>query len=320
MRRNTALIDRCEIAERQRLCIWPRDDAERRMFRRRSDAGELTRVFGRCFARSDQWKTIDSVERYRRIVRSLAIMHPDWIFCDMTAAVMQNVSDSSRHLDLVHIVTSRERHVHDYDRMRHHYVADRSYDMADGVKVTPLERTVFDCARRLPLPDGLAVLDAVLRCGLRDKRHLAESFAAMPGWRRDAALRVLRHATGRTENGGEAYALGVMIDERYMIPCLQEEIVDPYDMSRVYRVDFAWHTPDGRFIVGELDGRVKYRDASMYRNGNLSDTVIEEKRREEGIRLVVDEMFRFSFGDALHRDRLLHKMDKARVPRFDDGG
>ncbi|MCH9275134.1 hypothetical protein JS533_002425 [Bifidobacterium amazonense] len=315
MKRSIALNDRCKAAERQRLCIWAANDADRRMLRRRSEAGELVRVFGRCFARADQWNALDRVERYRRIVRSLAVMHPNWVFCDMTAAVMQGISDSTRHLDTVHIVTSRERHVHDYGQVRHHYVKDDAYELADGVRVTPLERSAFDCARRLPFPDGLAVIEAVLRLGLRGKPDLEESFASMLGYRRAAARKVLRYASGRTENGGEAYSLGVMIEERYMVPLLQEEIIDQCDLSRVYRVDFAWRTEDGRLIVGELDGQVKYRDPAMYRNGSLPDTVIAEKQREERIRLVADDMFRFSFGDALRRDPLLRKMDKARVPR-----
>ena len=81
------------------------------------------------------------------------------------------------------------------------------------------------------------------------------------------------------------------------------------------RVDFAWQTQDGRLVVAELDGRVKYRDPSMYRNGSLSDTIIAEKEREERIRLVVDEVVRFSFAEAMGRQVLVRKLLKAGVPR-----
>lgn len=129
------------------------------------------------------------------------------------------------------------------------------------------------------------------------------------------ALRVLECATGQTENGGEAYALGVILEERFMEPSLQEEMIYSFDLAHRDRVDFAWRTPDGRLIVAELDGRVKYRDESMFRNGDLSETIIAEKEREERIRLVADDVVRFSFREAMERVPLVRKLVKAGVPR-----
>lgn len=297
------------------MCIWVRTDAESRVFQRRRRIGDLVRVFGRLHARTAYWEHLSCAERYRHIVRSLAVLHPTWIFCYMSAAVFHNISDSVRYMDTVHIRTVRESHVRDYAGVRHHYIADASFVVIDGVRVTSLERTAFDCMRGLPFPDGMAVAESVLRQDLIGRRRLGTSFAALPGWHRAKALRVLSYASGATENGGEAYALGVIVDHGYAVPSLQKEIVDPRDLARVYRVDFFWRTPDGRGIVGELDGRVKYRDSSMYRNDSLSETVIAEKEREEGIRLVVDELFRFSFAEALHDERLLAKLDRAGVPK-----
>ncbi|PJM79470.1 hypothetical protein [Bifidobacterium scaligerum] len=265
--------------------------------------------------RPDYWLSLDARSRYLHIVRSLSQMHPGWIFCDMTAAAVYGVNTSTRHMDLIHIRTVDDKHVHDYGKVRHHYIREEHYEIVDGIRVTPLARTVFDCARGQSFPDALAVIEAVLRNRMMNKDKLERCFESLPGWHRKAALAALKPATGHTENGGEAYSLGVILEERFAMPLLQESIVDPYDAYTVYRVDFAWRNDAGGLIVAELDGRVKYTDRSMFRNGSLSETIIAEKEREERIRLVVDDMVRFSFREALDRAPLVHKLESVGVPR-----
>ncbi|MBT1160528.1 hypothetical protein [Bifidobacterium sp. SO1] len=318
MRTNTALHARYIEAERHRLCIWGLTDAEQRAIRRRAQAGELVRVFDACYVQPDPWNNLDPVEQYRRIARTLTLRHPNWLFCDMSAAAMYGINDSIRHLDLFHIATNRQRHGHDSGRVRRHFVSESDWErseLVDGVRVTPLPRTIYDCTRRLDFADGLCVAEAALRNNVMQRDEMREHCLTLPGRFRSRSLLAVDHAPGGTENGGEAYSYAVMVEEGFVPPRVQEEIVNPYDLAHRDRVDFAWRTRDGRFIVGELDGRVKYRDPSMYVNGSLQDTVIAEKEREERIRLVADEMFRFSFADAFKRRDLIAKMEKAGVPR-----
>lgn len=315
MKANNTFRTLCETAEQHRICVWARTDPQRHMIQRRRDAQELIRVFGNLHARPTHWNTLPRHEQYRRIIRSLATQHPNWIFCGMTAAALYGVNTSQRYMDTALIATSRHSHVRDYSNIRHLYLRDHTYVIVDGVRVTPLDRTIFDCVRHLSLPDGLAVLEATLREQLCTKTDLMESFTTLPGKKRAAALRALTHATGRTENGGEAFAYGVMVEAGYAPPDLQVEIPHPDNPMRVDRVDFAWRTNDGRLIVGELDGRVKYKDSAMYVNGNLPDTVIAEKEREERIQLTADVLFRFSFFEALQREPLIRKMNRYGVPR-----
>ncbi|MCH9275188.1 hypothetical protein JS533_002700 [Bifidobacterium amazonense] len=318
MRTNPALTARCEESESQRLCIWGRTRSEQQVLSRRTATGEMTRVADGCYARADQWSRLDPVERYRRIVRTMAALHPDWIFGDMTAAAMHGINDSIRYLDEIHLMTDRRRHSRDHGRLRYHLLPDdelHGYQVVDGVRTTPIGRTVFDCARRLDFPDGLSVAEAALRQGLMTRERMMDLCRELPGYRRDKALRAVRLAPAGTENGGEAYSYAVMLDEGFVPPLVQEEIIDPLDLSRRYRVDFSWHTEDGRFIVAELDGRAKYTDPEMFRNGSLSETIIAEKEREERIRLVADEVVRFSFSEAYRRHVLVAKLEAARVPR-----
>ena len=315
MRRNNGLERELDEAQSRRLCLWTANKSRQRTLARRARAGELQCVYKGLYVRPSYWQGLDAAERYRHIIRSLAAIHPQWVFCEMTAAAIFGINESTRHMKLVNIAVERNRYMHDYGLIRHHYMNVVQYEIVDGVRVTPLIRTVFDCMRKQSFPDALAIAESALRGRVVSKRTLQQHFAAMRGRGKAEALLALRYATGRTENGGEAYALGVMLNERFMEPTLQEEMVYPFDLSHRDRVDFAWHTADGRLIVAELDGRVKYRDKTMFRDGDLSATVIAEKEREERIRLVADELVRFSFREAMERTPLVRKLVKAGVPR-----
>ncbi|MBW3078602.1 type IV toxin-antitoxin system AbiEi family antitoxin domain-containing protein [Bifidobacterium simiiventris] len=318
MKANTALIERCMDHERRRLCVWGRTQSERQSLRRRVKSGDLVCVVDGCFARVETWNSLDPVERYRWVARTLAVLHPDWVFGGMTAAVMYGISDSIRHLGVFHIAMDKRRHGGDRGPFRYCLVPEDEYAryaMTDGVRVTPLGRTVFDCLRHVDFPDGIGLVESVLRQRMMTRDEMRTHCLSLPGRWRSRALLAVEQAPGGTDNGGEAYAYGVMIEEGFAAPRVQETVAHPDDATRYDRVDFAWHTADGRFIVAELDGRVKYRDPSMYVNGSLPDTIIAEKEREERIRLRADEVVRFSFSEAYRRRMLVEKLMKAGVPR-----
>lgn len=316
MRRDNGSEQDLDAAQSCRLCLWAANESRQRALAKRTAAGELQCVYKGMYVRPSYWQQLDGLERYKHIVRSLAAVHPRWVFCEMTAAAMFGVNTSTRHMKLINIAVERNGYQRDYGLVRHHYMRTVQYEIVDGVRVTPLPRTAFDCMRKQDFPDALAIGEAVLRERVMTKTSMRRQFLTLPGKRKAGALKALEHATGRTENGGEAYALGVMLDERFMEPSLQEEIVYPYDLAHRDRVDFAWHV-DGGLIVAELDGRVKYRDQSMFLNGDLSATIIAEKEREERVRLVAGEVIRFSFREAMERTPLIRKLLKAGVPRLD---
>ena len=303
------------------MCIVGATDSERKLLKRRCRAGELIHVYATCYARTEYWNSCSQRDRYMHLTRTYAQLHPNWVFCDMTSATIWGINESQRHFGHLHILNTRAGHTTDYGRITHHFSSQSEYVTIEGIRVTPMGRTAFDCARRYEFPDGLAVVESLLRQRLISKRKLAKLFDVEPGRHRAQALRCLTYAEGKTENGGEAYSLGVMLDEEFAPPLVQFEI--PYPLPVVSRhgimpndrVDFAWKTDDGRLIVAELDGRIKYRDPSMYKNGSLPDTIIAEKEREERIRLVADEVVRFSFAEAMKRQVLVRKLITAGVPK-----
>lgn len=318
MRKNPLLAAKLDELQSRGHLMWGSDSNEQRVLRRRAVDGELVRVYGSFYARTSYWSSMSVLERYRCLIRSISAFHPHWVFGGMTAAAIYGINDSTRHAYYLERMVTLCSHQHDYGRIRHRYLIEHAqipYVRHDGVRVTTIDRTIFDCARFYELPDALAVVEAALRQGHVEKKHLLEYFRTASGHHRAQALAALRYASGKTENGGEAFALGVMIQEGYMVPTLQMEFEHPFDSSRVDRVDYAWRTASGKLIVAELDGRMKYRDETLYVNGSLPDTIIAEKEREERICLVADELIRFSFSDALYRDVLVAKLDKAGVPK-----
>ncbi|MBT1177452.1 hypothetical protein [Bifidobacterium callimiconis] len=200
--------------------------------------------------------------------------------------------------------------------MKNHYIGSEEHVIVDDVRVTILLRTIFDCARWLDFPDALPIVESALRQRFTTIDELSRAFRTEEGRNRRGALKVLKYASGKTENGGEAYALAVMIEEGFAPPQLQVAMPCRNENGNPDRVDYFWRTDDGRTIVAELDGRIKYRDESMYRNGSLPDTIIAEKEREERIRMVVTSMVRFSFAEAYRRTDLVRKLEWAGVPRI----
>lgn len=318
MRTNSKLNRLLNEAEANRLCIWSTSDTQRRTLQRREAAGELVRVGIRCFARTEYWQRLSHIERFRHHIRTLARIHPHWVFGGPTAAVMHGICDSIRQMKEIHRVMPANAMVRSNHIMHNHYIRSDEHVIVDDVRVTTLGRTIFDCARWLAFPDALPVIESALRQRIITLDELNRIFRSEEGLNRRSALHALRYASGKTENGGEAYALAVMIEEGFAPPQLQVAMPCVNEKGNPDRVDFFWRTNDGRSIVAELDGRIKYRDESMYRNGNLSDTIIAEKEREERIRMTVTSMVRFSFVEAYRRTDLVRKLEWAGVPRVTD--
>ena len=145
-------------------------------------------------------------------------------------------------------------------------------------------------------------------------------------------------ANGLSENGGESFARGTMIDLGFMVPELQHEFVAPN--SRVkYRCDFLWRVSGGGLIVGELDGYDKYfvdstnsthaninfnssSDTQMLRNSYNQTAInrnIDRQAERESVlfrECGVSKIVRFNFADVVGVKNLERKLVEAGVPRI----
>ncbi|NMM93965.1 hypothetical protein G1C95_1152 [Bifidobacterium sp. DSM 109957] len=99
------------------------------------------------------------------------------------------------------------------------------------------------------------------------------------------------------------------------MPRLQQGFTDP-QTGRQYWADFVWRLDNGRVVVGEYDGMLKYVDADMTAGKSIRGVVNDERARESAIiRAGASDVVRFGFNDVLNRTPLLVKLFEKGVLR-----
>ncbi len=310
-------------AEHDRMCAVapsPRDERALR-YRARRAHGVLALGNG-LFVRDGYWQTLNEAERHRRIVRTLAAKHPGWTFCLYSAAVLFGLSVSNRLLGTPHILGSRTSGRGRASALAVpivHNAGPREAVLADGVRATPLLQTLLDCCLDASFADGLAIADSALRLyGIG--REVFVEFVAEHGRRRHGvskAQAVARFADGRAESGGESIARATMIEAGFALPELQVKLVDPVDAAS-FRVDFLWRTPGSGCIIGEFDGRQKYRFGQDDARSSDIDVVVwnfARERKREARLSACGPIVRFGYADVMAPGRLASLLDAYGVPR-----
>jgi very-short-patch-repair endonuclease len=150
--------------------------------------------------------------------------------------------------------------------------------------MTSPARTVADLARTRGPEDGLVAADAALATGLLSREQYSgvlEDCAQFPGIGR--ALTVAGEMSGLAESPLESLSRHRLRGFSLPEPELQVEVRRP-DGTLVARVDFLF----GGRVVGEADGRGKYRSAA---------DLWAEKRREDELRALGYAVVRWSWDD-----------------------
>lgn len=293
------LLDEAEYHGR---CLAPGDPSAQRYLDRQVGKGKLIRPFRGMYARSASWEKLTPSQQHLHIVRALALKHPDWVFSHFTAAVAYGLSVSYADIGPVHRMVPKRAPRASSKDVRCHAAPHRAIHLVGGIKVTSFAQTVSDCLRSLDFANGVALADSALRisgmtsmqlCELLDA-HVADGTHGIVTARRAACF-----ADGRAESGGESIARAKMLELGFMIPDLQAEFPDPMSPRKVYRVDFCWNMPDGRIIIGELDGRDKYADPAKTGGRNTVDVLADERLRESRLSMYKHPIMRFSFRDVM---------------------
>lgn len=194
--------------------------------------------------------------------------------------------------------------------------ADVETDLVDGIRVTSVEFSLLQMARRALLLPALVAANAACHRPRLDpgsqrttpQRLRVEHERLMPyrGCRRVRAVldRVRENADSVLETVSD-----VAIEELgFAPPGYQQRFV--ISTGEVY-VDFYW---EGERIVGESDGDEKYRQAGG--GTAAADRVIQEKRREDELRAQVNGLARWGWADAWRRAPLERTLLRAGVPRI----
>jgi len=109
-------------------------------------------------------------------------------------------------------------------------------------------------------------------------------------------------------------ARAAIIEEGFELPDLQVELHDPMD-GAAYRVDFLWTCPDGRRIIGELDGWEKYLDPAMTEGRGTLGVLVAERQRESRITMSGASVVRFSYRQVRDHGYLARLLAAYGVPR-----
>lgn len=311
-----------EEAESKGMYVVPRSELDERALDRRVARGGLTKLCKGLYARTAYLESLSPRERSRRAISTLANLQPRWTFCSYSAALVHGLQVPYALLDTVRVAVAPGHSRKRYPGFVHfHIVKGERPVTVDGIRVTSLLRTLLDCMCQAPFRYGLAIVDSALHWRLVSRAQL-EAYVAVYGKGRigiSTARRVLRYCDGRAENGGESVARATIIDLGLMIPELQVEVTDPMNPNVTARVDMFWRLPDGRIIIGELDGFVKYRDDSTAGVDEAVRRLARERRREAHLNLTGATVVRFSYAEAEDPEYLFKLLTQAGVPLAGSG-
>ena len=176
--------------------------------------------------------------------------------------------------------------------VRHDLTIEGAVEVA-GLNVTSLGRTVVDLGRTEDVRDAVAAADHALHHGLCTRAALEAEFDCLdpgvPG--RAMARLVLDLADGRSMSVGESLSRVQMFLQNLPRPQLQVKVVDGEGV--VGYGDFGW-----RGVVGEFDGRMKYRVPEGADPRVVQEVLWREKRREDRIRGAGNKVARWVWTDA----------------------
>jgi hypothetical protein len=273
-------------------------DVAPRALVRACTAGELVRVRRGAYVSAASWEAASDEDRHVLRVAAATALFPALVLSHESAAVAWGMPRIALWDDAVHVVVGDATGGRSTALLVQHTFGG-ALDVAevDGIRFTGAARTVVDLALRDSFASALATADWALRYGLVTHEDLRRSLDAHPAvLGRERAERVLRHADGRSESVGESLSRARMIELGVPLPELQVEIDD--DAGRIGRVDFEWQ---GLRLVGEFDGRAKYRRDELLRGRDPGDVVWDEKRREDRLRATGRGVVRWTWAQALHR-------------------
>lgn len=271
--------------------LWRTDELLRfglnsRGIKKLVDSDVLYRLRHGCYVRSDKWSALGP----KRQAMERIMAHAHGTLTSSTGGlVYSHLSAARLHGlfvwgvdDKVHVLhparPSSDRSGKDVRGHTETFTED-DVVVVRGLRVTTLERTVFDCVRMLSYPKALVIMDHGLRLGANISA-LTDMAALSAGKRGVRTLRkVLDNADPRSESAGETLTRELLQRLHIRPPQPQFEV-----QSRLgrHRMDFAWKQEK---LALEFDGRTKYFDYKP-----TDEVIFQERRREKAL---MEEGWRF---------------------------
>ncbi|MCH3975411.1 MAG: hypothetical protein LKF49_08500 [Bifidobacterium tibiigranuli] len=315
MRANNEIEQLSRSAQSQRMCLHAGGAAQRAALSRRVRSGTFISSHRGLYAEQSYWASLSSDQQTLHMLRSLASLHPHWVFTGPSVAAVYRLECFRSLSDAcVTIATTASANAHSSSAIRRIFVTHLQPICHDGLSVVTPERMLVDCAMLYPFRQAMPVFNEVLRRGFCSRDQVLDLCDKL---HRDCgpALRLLHYGTGDCENGGESFCFATMIEGGLVPPRMQVEFIDPRAPHKRYRVDFVWILHDGRIIVAEFDGMRKYIDPSMTDWKSTRQVVHEEREREDALRRAgVTTIVRIDYQEAKEIWPMIRKLRDAGVP------
>lgn len=264
------------------------------------DASSLIKVRRGAFVRSAEWNELYCEGRLR--TRAHAVSRraecPTATCSHTTAAAMHQLAVYRGRSDRIDIIVpGRHSRQNSKDVVRHHHqLKDDDVVLIDGLRVTSLDRTVYDVIRTSTLEAAVVCFDAALRqvawndadntydaeAAERFRKKVTDRIRANAGARGIRQARfVAEFADGRAQLPGESISRLWMWQLGLPAPQLQYRVDFPDGTYAL--LDFAW--PElGRWA--EFDGEIKYTDPEILAGREPDEILAAQHQRERSVRRV----------------------------------
>ncbi|MDN3311107.1 hypothetical protein QWJ90_09210 [Microbacterium oryzae] len=257
--------------------------------------GDLRRVRQGWYVVADFWNGLHPGEQHLvDVVAATCEMRDGGVVVShVSAAVLHGFPLVGARPERVHVTLPGEAGASGTGDVARHRLALDEQDITevDGIRCTGVDRTLFDVARSEPAERAIAILDAGLAAAALDHRAMDEEKEA--AWRSVLHRRIadargarglrqaewlIGFADGRAQLPGESLSR-LQLHRLGFTPRLQVPVANP--AGGWWWMDFAL---DEAKVFGEFDGRGKYLDAGMRGGRTVEEVVLDEKRREDGVR------------------------------------
>ncbi|MBT1181963.1 hypothetical protein JS531_08390 [Bifidobacterium sp. CP2] len=302
-------------AEQHRSLAKAEQPGDRHLLARRMAAGELAMPMKGRFIRKPLWDSLPHGDRIMYRLRTICQEHPDWVLSGVSAAAVHRYTSSMYLQRYVHIAVTDPSRAGKRGQIFAHYIPDQQVISVGGLRVTPPEQTMFDCARTLDFPNAMAICAMGLRATGNPASSLQDYCLGHPRKRGLPRARfVAEHVDPMCTNGGEAISLAVSLEMGFAQPQCQKRFINPIDGGAIY-ADFTWTRDDGSLVVGELDGREKYVNPAMTGGVDIATVALREKDRETAINMLNIPVVRFQMAHVRNRTQFEQRLVAAQVPR-----
>lgn len=271
--------------------------ATERAMRRENEEGHLHRLRRGVYLEGDDWESSDARLRHvATVVAQLQRLRSPVVVSHASAGALWDLPVKDAWPERVHVYDLGRNRAQTTSTLVRHVSAEPPASVsAGGLLCTSAARTAVDMGLD-SFVQALMVFDDGLRRGLFGLDDLEEELARRgraPGL--GDARRALPLADACAGSPAESMSRGVILELGFPRPVLQKRFPQP--RGGEYLVDFWWEEFG---IVGEFDGREKYRSEAMRRGLTLEEVILREKERSDDLRArpEVQNIVRWKYADA----------------------